>query len=278
MPEQTGRSAEEASFLESYRLSDYDRPSVATDVAAFSIRSEKERCYRKDSRINLALLLIRRGAHPFRNCWALPGGFVRMEETLEACANRELREETNLDAAALIPVGTFSAPDRDPRGRIISAAYTAIISHDEANIRGGEDALEAKWFAVRFNRETSDEHRLVLEWEDVKLEARLKVISQRFGHVRYEILENEGLAFDHAGIIASALSLLRYEAERFAHVFDFLPERFTLAQLQQVQETLMSTSLTAANFRRKASEFVEETEEFTEGAGHRPARLYRRKG
>lgn len=268
--------SDEELFLSAYRMDAYDRPSVATDVAAFAIRAEKEEYYRKDSRLGLSLLLIRRAEHPFMNCWALPGGFVKREETLEACAVRELKEETNLDAVSLIPVGSFSQPDRDPRGRIISNAYTAIIHHEDASVMGGDDALDAKWFSVSFTQEESGAHLLTLRREDTVLTARLKAQTARFGAVSYEILENQGLAFDHAKIIASALSLLRYEAEHFAHVFDFLPELFTLAQLQQVQETLMGTALVAANFRRKAAEHVEETEAFTEGAGHRPARLYRR--
>ena len=108
-----------------------------------------------------------------------------------------------------------------------------------------------------------------------RIEAVLKEKENRFGRVYFNIEENGGLAFDHAGIIGTALAALRNSAAKFEMIFDFLPEKFTLSSLQKVQETILNTSLTAANFRRKALNYVEETEERTEGAGHRPALLYK---
>ena len=113
--------------------------------------------------------------------------------------------------------------------------------------------------------------RTVSDW----IEAVLKEKENRFGRVYFNIEENGGLAFDHAGIIGTALAALRNSAAKFEMIFDFLPEKFTLSSLQKVQETILNTSLTAANFRRKALNYVEETEERTEGAGHRPALLYK---
>lgn len=271
----SGKSDEEL-FLSAYRIDAYDRPSVATDIAAFSLRTEDDGCYRKDATRKLTILLIKRGEHPYMNCWALPGGFLRANETVEACALREIVEETSLTPDALMPIGVFSEPDRDPRGRIISNAFASVISRKHARVMGGDDALDAKWFDVTFE-EDGDRYALTLRRGELALTASLRKTRDRFGRAAFDIVENNGLAFDHARIIATALTVLRSEAEKIDIVFDFLPETFTLAALQQVQETLMGISLLTPNFRRKVADHVVETDEFTEGAGHRPARLFRRK-
>ena len=107
--------------------------------------------------------------------------------------------------------------------------------------------------------------------------AVLKAESTRFGRTTFRILESGGLAFDHAAIIAAALTALREEAKNYDAIFDFLPETFTLSALQRVQETIMNVSILPANFRRMVSGYVEETDEYVRGEGHRPAKLYRRK-
>ena len=274
---QCSEKSDEELFLSAYNIADYDRPSVATDIAAFSMRTEEDGCYRKNAERKLTVLLIKRGDHPYMNSWALPGGFLRPDETMEACALREITEETNVTPVTLMPVGVFSDPKRDPRGRIISNAFTSIISEAQIKTIGGDDALDAKWFDVAFEDGGDGFCTLTLTRGDVVLTARLREEKNRFGRPSYEIVENDGLAFDHAKIIAAALAALRGEAEKIEIVFDFLPEKFTLAALQNVQETLMGISLLTANFRRKVAEYVVETEEYTEGAGHRPARLYKRR-
>ena len=274
---QRSEKSDEELFLSAYRMEDYDRPSVATDIAAFSVRSQEDDSYRKNADRRLTVLLIKRGEHPYMNCWALPGGFLRADETVEACALREIAEETNLTPSALMPIGVFSEPGRDPRGRIISNAFTSVISEEQVRIMGGDDALDARWFDVAFGPEDGGCYRLTLRHGDVELTARLREEKNRFGRASFELIEDGGLAFDHAKIIATALAALRDEAEKIEIVFDFLPEKFTLAALQKVQETLMGITLLTANFRRKIAEYVVETDEFTEGAGHRPARLFKRK-
>ncbi|MBQ7501143.1 NUDIX domain-containing protein [bacterium] len=271
----TEKSDEEL-FLSAYRLSDYERPSVAADIVALRLRLNEAESYRRDPHGQLSLLLIRRGEHPFMNHWALPGGFVRGQETLEECAARELEEETGVAAKSLLPVGVFSDPKRDPRGRIISCAYAAIMTAEGLRPVGGDDAIDAKWFDIKFDYE-EDEYRLTLSCGDTVLEAALVRARSRNGQEVFEIKQNGALAFDHAKIIAQALDLLRRNAAGFETVFDFLPEKFTLSALQKVQETLLNVSILPANFRRKAAEYVAETEEFTTGAGHRPAKLYRKK-
>ena len=107
----------EKEFLAGYSLADYDRPSVTADVAAFMIRTEDKTSYRKNPENKLLLLLIRRGGHPYKGMWALPGGFLQRGETVEECALREIEEETTVKPVSILPVGVFSQPERDPRGR-----------------------------------------------------------------------------------------------------------------------------------------------------------------
>ena len=267
----------EKDFLAGYSLADYDRPSVTADVAAFMIRTEDKTSYRKNPENKLLLLLIRRGGHPYKGMWALPGGFLQRGETVEECALREIEEETTVKPVSILPVGVFSQPERDPRGWIISNAYASIISEESVRQTGCDDAADAQWFAVSFTRGEDGTYHLTLTYEDITLNAVLRAESMHFGRTSFRIIDSGGLAFDHAAIIAAALSALREEAGRYEAIFDFLPETFTLAALQKVQETIMNVSILPANFRRMVSSYVEETDEYLRGEGHRPARLYRRK-
>ncbi len=267
----------EKEFLKSYDMSKYERPSVTADVAAFRIISEESESYRHDSRTRLSILLIRRGGHPFKGMWALPGGFLQPDETIETCAFREIEEETAVKPAALMSVGLFSQPGRDPRGWIISNAFVSVISDPAVKERSGDDAADAGWFDVSFDRDEDGSHRLTLRCGDITLDARLREKSTRFGRTDFTVLDSGGLAFDHASIIATALTALRNGAADFDFIFDFLPEKFTLTQLQNVQETVMNISVLPANFRRKVSGLVAETDEYIRGAGHRPAQLFTRK-
>lgn len=259
-----------------YSLSDYERPSVTTDVAAFSLRTEKKEEYRLSPEPKLCVLLIRRGVEPFKDSWALPGGFMKKGETVEECAYRELEEETNLIPQAMLWVNTFSKPGRDPRGWVISNAFASISCEENAKIIGSSDAKDAKWFDVRLTEEEGV-HLLELEYGEIFISAKLKKIKDRTGRVYFEITENNGISFDHASIIAEAMETLKREAENIETVFCFLPEKFTLTTLQRLQETLMGITHLTPNFRRKVSDLVEETDEYTEGAGHRPARLFKKK-
>ena len=268
---------EEQKFLESYSTDDYPRPSVTADIVVFKIRSQGTDNFRKDPENKLSLLLIRRGAHPYKDHWALPGGFLAPEETIEECALREVEEETRVVPASLMSIGLFSTPGRDPRGWIISNAFVSVIGSTEETQQHGDDAADAQWFDVRFDRDEKGEYLLELTHDDVHISARLKEEKSLFGMSSFRIVDSGSVAFDHAAIIGRALSALRNGAKDFDFIFDFLPEKFTLTELQNVQETIMNISILSANFRRKVAGLVEETDEYTEGAGHRPAKLYRRK-
>ena len=265
---------DEKSFLSAYNIQAFDRPSVATDVVVLSMFEEEAENHRKDSKPQLHVLLIKRGEHPYMNCWALPGGFLRSEETIEQCASREIKEETNLSLSSLMPIGVFSEPDRDPRGRILSVAYASIVK-EKAAVMGGTDAINADWFALEYEYE-DDVLGLNLKNAEANLSARLKSKKAAFKDVEFDEVSNEGLAFDHAKIIATALLTLRKRMDEGEVAFAFLPETFTLSSLQRVYEIIGGASLLTANFRRKTAHLVRETENFTEGAGHRPARLFRK--
>ena len=263
-------------FLESYRIEDYERPSLTTDVACFRIENSSDKNYRKNPQKKLTLLLIRRREHPYRDCWALPGGFLQPGETIEQCALREITEETALTPVSIMPVAVFSEPGRDPRGWIISNAFASILCEEKPEVVGGDDAADARWFEIGFEQQ-GEHYILELKNGNTVLHATLKELNSQFGVSHFEIIGSDSLAFDHAKIIASALSAIRSRAKDFEYLFDFLPEKFTLTALQQVQETIMNIEVLPANFRRKVSAYVEQTEDYTEGAGHRPAQLYTRK-
>lgn len=295
-----GITEEERAYLKTYDISQFDRPSVAVDMAVFSIMETQmpgraEENYRKDPEKKLKLLLIRRGAFPYKNYWALPGGFCRPGERVEDTAKRELQEETGVKEAYLELFDMFSEPDRDPRGWIISQAFLALIDAQRYQVRGGSDAWEAKWFDISFEKrqvkkevgenaaEVENRYELQLEAEGevpVKLKAALRERKRFHDYhetVEYEILETEGLAFDHARIILGAfLALQRQAGDTGKIVFNLMPETFTLTGLQKAYETIQGKPLLTPNFRRKIAGYVAETEEMSDGAGHRPAKLYRR--
>ncbi len=267
----------EQKFLENYDINSYKRPSVAADIAAFTIRYEEEENYRRCEKNKLSLLLIKRGEFPFKDCWALPGGFVRENETIEECAFRETTEETGIEPSAVMPVGVFSEIDRDPRGRVISNAFVSVITNGVEHTKGGYDASQASWFDIEFDKNYDGLFELKLNNGEIHLSALLKEKSESFGFTKYEIIDSGTLAFDHAAIISSSLKALRRCIGDFDIIFDFLPEKFTLTQLQLVQETVLNVSMLPANFRRKAADYVEVTDDYITGAGHRPAQLYRKK-
>lgn len=115
----------------------YPRPSVTADIAIFSINTKSQQ-----------ILLIRRGNEPFKGRWALPGGFIEMDETLEATAARELKEETGLTVPDLTQYRTYGDPGRDPRGRTIAVVFYGFANPDNVSVAGGDDAADARWFPV----------------------------------------------------------------------------------------------------------------------------------
>lgn len=269
----------EEEFLKTYDITKYPRPSVTVDIVTFGVTGETERNYRQDEKKALSLLLIKRGGHPCKDKWALPGGFLNINETIEECAFRELKEETNLEPSSLMPMGSFSEVNRDPRGRIISNAYITIVDEENVKASAGDDATDAKWFKISFAEKEEKTVELILENTEanILIKSKVKLEKTQFEIPEYSIVDSGNLAFDHAKIIAAAYKIIQKSALDFEILFDFMPSLFTLTGLQKVQETILGVTLLPANFRRKIMPLVEETDKYTSGAGHRPAKLFKRK-
>ena len=186
----------------------------------------------------LKVMLIQRGLVPFEGKWALPGGFVRLGETLEEAARRELEEETGLRQVFLEQLYTFGAVDRDPRERVVSVAYYALVNLSDHKVQAATDARDAGWFGVH----------------DVP-----------------------SLAFDHTEILQMALERLRGKLRYQPVGFELLPKKFTLSQLQHLYELVLERELDKRNFRKRvlAMDLLIETDEVQQDVAHRAARLYR---
>jgi 8-oxo-dGTP diphosphatase len=213
---------------------DFEPMGVAADLVILTVRSG-----------SLQVLLIRRGIAPYKGRWALPGGFVRPAEGLEAAARRELAEETGLDVGRihLEQVATYGEPGRDPRGRVVSVAYLALVPDLPAPV-AGTDAASAGWVAVA------------------------ELLSDR-----------KRLAFDHHRILGDAVERARAKLEYSPLATAFCADEFTISELRGVYEAVWGVPLDPRNFHRKATKtqgFVVPTGETTTRDGGRPAQLFRR--
>jgi 8-oxo-dGTP diphosphatase len=200
---------------------------VTVDVVIFSLRNWE-----------LNVLLIRRGIPPFEGRWALPGGFILEGESLEAAARRELEEETGVRDVYLEQLYTFGDVDRDPRGRVVTVAYYALLTGETSSLRAGTDAGAASWMPAR---------------------------------------KHPPLAFDHEQILAYALERLSNKLEYTTVGFQLLPKKFTLRQLQRVYETVLGRPLDKRNFRRKMAllGILTPLDEWVQDGPSRPAQLHR---
>jgi len=206
---------------------EYPRPALTVDCVIFGL----------DESHQLKVLLIERAHEPFKGQWALPGGFVDMEEGLERAALRELEEETGMKDVFIEQLYTFGAPERDPRGRVVSVGYYALVNLEEHPVKPASDAKKVKWF---------------------------------------EINDLPALAFDHSRILSVAIARLRAKVRYQPIGFELLPEKFTLSQLQQLYETILGVEqLNKRNFRTRIlkMEVLQEVGK-QEGVAHRPAKLY----
>lgn len=177
----------------------YPHPSVTTDCVIFGFDGNR-----------LNVLLVERGIEPYKGKWAFPGGFLKMDETAEDGARRELKEETGLETAYMKQFHTFTAPERDPRERVITIAYYALVKLSE--VRGGDDAAKAQWFAIN---------------------------------------NVPPLAFDHDRILRAALNELRRQIHFEPVGFELLPKKFTLTQLKRLYEAILDVRFDRRNFYHK---------------------------
>ncbi len=259
----------EKEFLAAYKPKDYTRPSVTADILVFAVNDELDK---------LKILLIKRKNHPYINCRALPGGFVNINESCESAAQRELKEETGIEDIYLEQLCTVSEPERDPRMRIISVAYMALINQNKVTPIGGDDAEDAKWFEI--SREGED--KIILTCGEESLSYNYKRVTVKNGIVEQTteiVTESKGLAFDHGSLIHSGLLRLRNKAEYTPVLFGLMEEEFTLPDLQKLYETVLGKKLYKANFRKSIQGYVVSTgkKRASNGLGRMPE-LYRYKG
>ena len=205
----------------------YPHPAVTVDVAIFTIQDD-----------DFKVLLIERGIEPFEGMWALPGGFVGIDESLRRAAWRELKEETGVSAAFLEQLSAFGHPDRDPRERVITVAYYALIPSERLQLKASTDAREARLFSMS---------------------------------------DLPQLAFDHAKILRRAHRKLKDRIDDTIIALQLVPESFTLSELQRVHERILGAPLDKRNFRKKVKslDLLMLTGEEKRDGPHRPAKLYR---
>jgi len=228
----------ERDFLASYDASRFPRPSVAVDVAIVTVADGQ-----------LKTLLVEREEHPSKGHWALPGGFVRLDESLDDAAARVLSEKGGVDGVYLEQLFTFGTPGRDPRTRVISVAYYALV---HPGLLANHPALAT----------------LSVEWEGETGGAATALSAERTALP---------LAFDHADMLGLVVKRLRGKLDYAAIGFELLPPEFTLRALQEVHETILGRALNKDSFRRRMlqSGLVQATGKQEAHVGHRPAALYR---
>lgn len=207
-------------------LSSYETPLVTVDIVLFTVTQNR-----------LKVLLIQRKQPPFEHMWAIPGGFIHVGETLEQAAARRLHEETNVDKIYLEQLGSFGNPSRDPRARVITVAYYALVSAEKLSLEAHANAEDVGWFSID---------------------------------------ELPRLAFDHKEIVDRALMKLKRHLETSGVAFQLLPDKFTLTELQRVYELILGKPLDKRNFRKKilSSDILKDTGETKMEGYHRPAQLY----
>jgi len=212
-------------MIENAQKTTFEKPLVTVDIVVFTVRNNE-----------LQALLIKRKGEPFKNRWALPGGFVLHNESLEDAAKRELAEETGVTDVYLEQLYTFGEPRRDPRGRIITVAYFALIDSSKITLHATTDASDATWLAVN---------------------------------------SISALAFDHNKILAYAIKRLRWKCEYTTAAFALLPEKFTLSHVQALYEIIFSQKFDKRNFRKKILSLgMLKKEEVQKGVSYRPPQLY----
>ncbi len=203
----------------------FEKPSVTADIVIFTIQNKE-----------LKVLLVKRGIEPFKGKWAIPGGFVRINENLEDAAKRELEEETGVKNVYLEQLYTFGNPKRDPRGRVITVSYMAPINSDMIKLEAKTDASMAQWFSVK----------------------KIPI-----------------LAFDHKEILDYALKRLKWKFEYTTVAFSLLPKEFTLSQIQSIYEIAFNKKFDKRNFAKKILSLdILKEEGIKKDVSHRPPMIY----
>ena len=264
----------EKEFLNSYSIKDFERPSLTTDLVIFSLQSDFSK---KTNKKKLSVLLVQRENYPFKDKWALPGGFCVPNENVYETAIKTLKRETGIEGINdILLTDVFSDTNRDPRGWIISNSFRSLISPTNSNLENlPKDRWNTKWFNINLEKVENDGYQMILTNED-----NVSIITTLVSTATHQLalLFDDGrLAFDHAKIILSNILRLRNDAKIDAYLpFDLVSDKFTLYELQNAFEETLGRELTTSNFRRDISKYVEKTDETTI-SGFRPANLYIKK-
>lgn len=247
-------SNEDLQFAAYYDDSKYWHPSVTADSVVFRCLDTPENKNKKYPVRKLEVLLVKRGNHPYKGGWALPGGFLNKDETLRECAARECEEETGLKPVYCGEVSTYSKVDRDPRTRVITQTFLAVVPYGEpGEVKGADDAAEAAWFEVSMKTETVDSHHyrvhLVLKNGDLEIQGCLALKADEDGYWHREVVDDAAqLAFDHLEMICCAVETLRTKMYRTAIGFKWVAEDFRIADLQGVFEAVIGNELLRTTF------------------------------
>ncbi len=266
----------EEEFLKHYNPNKYGRVAINTDILVFSISSEESTNYRKTDQKKMSILLSKRNTYPFKDMWCLPGGFVQVKENLDDAPKRILKSEANIENIYLEQLYTFGDIKRDPRMRVISTSYIALIDKNRLNKTISENS---SWFDITLYEEKNNVVDIVLDNDKDKISFKIKKIlrEQTTDRYSFKIIKNDKLAFDNPLIILAGLERLRNKLNYTDIVFNMMPEMFTLGELQQVYEVILGKRLLDPAFRRIISNKVEKTNNIKTGGGHRPSVLYRYK-
>ncbi|SHK49185.1 NUDIX domain-containing protein [Clostridium cavendishii DSM 21758] len=283
----------EKEFFKNYSPSNYERPSLTVDMLLFTLGEREVKKINRLPEKELKVLLIKRKEHPFIGSYAIPGGFVGINESIEDAVYRELKEETDIGNVYLEQLYTWGDVNRDPRMRVVSTSYMALVNENNIKPKAGTDAEDVAWFSIKRQVVSSKElddgryintYKITLLNEDKELTIEYlineEIMKEGFNkRVKYEynLLTEESIGFDHIKIINYALERIKNKVQYTPIAFSLLPELFTLTELQQVYEIILERSLIKPNFRRWVSKMVEETEETKKDGAYRPSKLFRLK-
>jgi ADP-ribose pyrophosphatase YjhB (NUDIX family) len=279
----------EEEFLKGYDVNEFKRPSVTNDIIIFTTDDKVEDNLRKVPKKGVQVILVKRNDYPYKDKWALPGGFVDIDESLEESAKRKLKEKTGIDNVYTEQLYTFGEVHRDKRTRVISVGNMALVEKSSIKFEEAEDQKKSEWFWIekklisskRYEEYIENKHLLALESADGSIIMNYEVTEKigrdifRRKETTYTLLESsiEELAFDHYNILDYGIDRLRNKVEYTPIAFNLLPRVFTVKELQNVYEAIMGREI--LNFRRKMEPMIVETDEKIEGKPFRPAKVFK---
>ena len=266
----------EEEFLKNYDASRFDKLSMTADICLLSASDVQKSDYRRTNGKVMSVLLVKRDDYPYKDKWCLPGGFMKPKtETLEECAERILKTETNLSNIFLEQLYTFDGLNRDPRLRVVSTSFVALV---DRNLLTEQIKENASWFDITLFEEENNKVTIVLDNgnETLKIEINKHLKEKTTDRYSFETVTNT-LAFDHDKVILTGIERLRNKLSYTDVVFNMMPELFTLGELQQVYEVILGKKLLDPAFRRIIQDKVEKTDKMKTGEGHRPSYLFRYK-